>query len=127
MSKLDQISVGASTCIFGLFGCYVGFYILNWQGLNNYMHGDEKCLAFALILLMTLFLLFFSIPSPNSTSNVDYNGHIGGLIGGILLSVIVPRPLVDADYEKNAKFACSILLGLFITLCLVFFYFVNYS
>jgi membrane associated rhomboid family serine protease len=104
----------------------LGYFILNWRGLDAFMPDDEKCISFAVIILLTVFVISSSLPSPlNSASNIDYNGHLGGILGGIFLSVIVPQPLIYGTYEKNAKMTCTILYLLFISLCLIYFFFIN--
>jgi membrane associated rhomboid family serine protease len=91
VSEPNILSVGASTCIMGLLGCYLGYFILNWKGLNTVMPPEEKCITFTIVILMTLLIISSSTPSvSNSVSNIDYNGHFGGIIGGIFLSIIVP-------------------------------------
>lgn len=35
------------------------------------------------------------MPNPlTKQDNLDYNGHLGGLIGGIFLAIIFPPPLM---------------------------------
>src|SRR5204863_83694 len=79
-----QFTVGASGAIFGIMGAAL---ILERQ--RNYVLGGQ---AFALIAINLI--LSFAI------ANISYGGHIGGLIGGavrtLVLSRFAPRPQITS-------------------------------
>ncbi len=70
-----QFTVGASGAIFGLLGAAL---ILERQ--RNYVLGGQ---AFALIAINLV--LSFAI------ANISYGGHIGGLVGGALCTLVLSR------------------------------------
>jgi len=70
-----QFTVGASGAIFGIMGAAL---ILERQ--RNYVLGGQ---AFALIAINLI--LSFAI------ANISYGGHIGGLIGGALCTLVLSR------------------------------------
>jgi len=78
--NLDVISVGASGAIFGLLGSmlYFGHYYRTYLG--NVVRSQ---IVPIIVLNLGLGFVF---------SNVDNFGHIGGLIGGVLTSMIVGVP-----------------------------------
>lgn len=75
ISLSNYASIGASGAIFGLMGSllYFGYYYRVYFGST----WKEKFLPVIVINL----ILGFLIP------NIDYFGHIGGLIGGVLISM----------------------------------------
>lgn len=83
-----SISVGASTSIYGLLASLVGYMILNWKTMEIY--AERRNIIMCFLCLIIFFLVIFSI-NP-STSNLDYNGHIGGFIGGIFFSLAIYKP-----------------------------------
>ncbi len=73
----SSLSIGASGAIFGLFGSLAYFTYKYRATLNNFLRSS---------ILPTIFInliLGFLLP------NVDVSAHIGGLIGGILMSLAV--------------------------------------
>ena len=70
-----QVTVGASGAIFGIMGAAL---VLERQ--RNYVLGGQ---AFALIAINLI--LSFAI------ANISYGGHIGGLIGGALCTLVLSR------------------------------------
>lgn len=72
-----SLSIGASGAIFGLFGSLAYFTYKYRATLNNFLRSS---------ILPTIFInliLGFLLP------NVDVSAHVGGLIGGVLTSLIV--------------------------------------
>ncbi len=72
-----SLSIGASGAIFGLFGSLAYFTYKYRATLNNFLRSS---------ILPTIFInliLGFLLP------NVDVSAHIGGLVGGILISLAV--------------------------------------
>ena len=76
-----NISAGASTAIFGLFGA---FMMLGESFSNNQV---IRSLARNFLLFIVL-----NIVSDVFVSGIDIYGHLGGLVGGFLLGYIVGVP-----------------------------------
>ena len=73
-----SLSAGASTAIFGIFGAVVGLgYFTAMPSLKQIGQ------SFVVLILVNLGLNLFS-------SGVNIWGHIGGALGGLLLSAIIP-------------------------------------
>lgn len=86
--NIDIISVGASGAIFGLLGSmlYFGYYYRTYLG--NVVRSQ-----IVPIILLNLGLGF-------ALNNVDNFGHIGGLIGGVLTSMIVGVPDKESKMDR---------------------------
>lgn len=72
-------AVGASGAIFGITGA------LLWVTIRN-RGGDKK-----LTVLKMIFLIVYSLYNGFISTNVDNAAHIGGLIGGFVLAIILYR------------------------------------
>lgn len=72
-------SLGASGAIFGVTGA------LFWIAIRN-RGGDRKLTA-----LKIVFLIVYSLYSGFVSTNVDNAAHIGGLIGGFVLAILLYR------------------------------------
>ena len=75
----NSISVGASGGIFGLMGALLAFAIIE-------RHTLQKKSISSLIQVIAI-NLFIGL----SIKNIDNFGHVGGLIGGILIGYIIYR------------------------------------
>lgn len=97
-----SVSAGASTSLFGLFGAAV---ILGKLYPGNYAI-QSMARRFSTLILLNL---VFGIFSPG----IDFAGHVGGLIGGILLTyVFAPasnRYLVKSKRTRYALFYLAFL------------------
>ncbi|MDO4800081.1 MAG: rhomboid family intramembrane serine protease [Bacillota bacterium] len=71
------ISLGASGCLYGLFGANLYLLRRNPQAYRNIFSGD-----ILIILGINLFLSF-------TNSNIDLAGHLGGLVTGYFLAACV--------------------------------------
>lgn len=78
----NSVSAGASTAIFGLFGAFV----MLGENFSDNLAIRQLAKNFALLILLNLGMDLF-IPS------IDIVGHIGGLIGGFLISYTVGTPV----------------------------------
>lgn len=74
----NGVSAGSSTSIFGLFGAYFVLY-LNLKN-NTFIQNNAKTF---LIFIILNFIFDLFIPS------ISIIGHLGGLIGGILISLVL--------------------------------------
>lgn len=79
----DATKAGASTCLFGGVGFTVGYFIINWRGLNR-IGPIMKCQLGCITFMIVVFTAAFT----SVGENVDYFGHLGGLITGIWTSMI---------------------------------------
>lgn len=75
--SIITVSVGASGAIFGLFGAFLFFAIKERNRLQKSVINN---IAFVIIINLVL---------GASSASIDNYGHIGGLITGILLSIII--------------------------------------
>lgn len=93
----DSASIGASGAIFGLMGAllYFGYYY------RVYLGTALKSQIIPLVLF-NLFLGFM-------LSNVDVAGHIGGLIGGYLITMGVGLKYKSSSFEKVNGIIVSLL------------------
>ena len=99
----NTISAGASGAIFGLMGALLYFA----YNQRTYMADALKREILPVLIINLLFT--FSIPSINMFA------HIGGLIGGIIISNAVGIKYKTSSFEKkNGILASIILFGLLI-------------
>lgn len=73
----EMISIGASGAIFGVLGAFLWFAIKEKENLQKGVLGN--------IVAVIVLNLFIGLTS----SNIDNLGHIGGFIGGLILSVML--------------------------------------
>lgn len=106
------VSAGASTSIFGLFAAVVGLAFF-----TKHPFLQQIGRMFTVLIVANLVMNLFSL------GNVSIWAHIGGAIGGLLLSAIfAPKafiPSISKQYRIFATGAFVILFVLFI--CLPFF------
>lgn len=82
MNNLDVLGVGASGAIFGLAGALIA---IRFQRSDIIPLRLRQRISTSLIPLVVLNLFVASV-----TPHVDNSAHLGGLIGGILLSMLLP-------------------------------------
>ncbi len=80
-SDPTQVSLGASGCIAGVAGCLVSLLALAKLDLSRLQRRS--------ILLWALFLMPVSIVSGFFSEGVDNAGHLGGLVSGLLIGVVL--------------------------------------
>lgn len=103
-------SAGASTGLFEMFGAFI---VLGFHFKNNPMI-QAMVRQFALFIgLNFLFGLF--------DQTIDFYGHLGGLIGGILVGNIVALPLKSVKtYSIHLRIISGMILIFFIGFCLFY-------
>lgn len=103
------VSAGASTSLFGLFAAVVG---LAYFTKHPFLQQIGR--MFTVLIVANLVMNLFSL------GNVSIWAHIGGAIGGLLLSAILPPkafvPSIRKQYRVFAIGAFIILFFLFISL-----------
>jgi rhomboid protease GluP len=82
LTNPKNITAGASVMIFGILGGYTAYMLINWSALGKL--GPIRSQLCCIIGFILFFSLLFSF-GPN----VDSIGHIGGLIGGFLISLAI--------------------------------------
>ena len=102
----DDISIGASTSVFGILGGYLGFLIVNWKFLTN----RAKFLRNQLLCLLFVFLVLIVLTSFTDNDRIDNWGHLGGFTTGFFCSLLVITPIKPSN--RNLKYTKSNLLGL---------------
>lgn len=98
----NNVSVGASTSIFGLFGAMVYFGYKYRNTLDGFLRS-----GIIPVILINL-ILGFVIP------NIDVTGHVGGLLGGLIISYIVGVP----NKENKKDTINGIIIYIILTLAL---------
>ncbi|CAG9318633.1 ROM1_1 [Blepharisma stoltei] len=101
----QNVSVGASTSLFGVFANFGCYYAYNWHKFGP--GRDFNLLVYAIIVAI-------SFGSAYDTPNIDIAGHIGGFISGSLLGfALIPR-------EESERRWCYIIYGSFIGVIIYF-------
>lgn len=93
----DKVIVGASTAIYGLFGATIALLFNRTLTLSKTPLIKIRLLFIAgtttVTFLDQIFNKYFSKPS----SSVDVEGHLGGALGGFLLTLfLVPAPKMES-------------------------------
>ena len=113
----DDISVGASSCIFGLMGALLAYLILNWEALKPL--GFVRYQMLMLILFMMMLNLMVGI---GFRTYIDNYAHLGGVIGGITFGLFILKPIVITSYERRMKLIGISLLIMYIIIGFLVFY-----
>lgn len=104
------LSVGASTIIYGVFGGLIAYMIINWNALGAIR--SQLCCIIGIIIF---FSIIFSLGDK-----VDFAGHMGGLLCGLLSGLA----LFPGIRDKNKFIALgggAALAAYFLVMFLVFF------
>merc|ERR550517_1031751 len=75
-----KLAVGASTAGFGLIGVWLAEILLSWKILGPARVRTVIWIVFMLISVTTM---------SSMTPNLDLFGHLGGALGGFLLSIVI--------------------------------------
>ncbi|MGR3741629.1 rhomboid family intramembrane serine protease [Companilactobacillus sp. DQM5] len=102
----NMISAGASTALFGLFATYGTLAYLNRSNTYMQLLGRQFTVLIVLNIVMDLFM-----------SGIDIWGHIGGVIGGALITVILSKKL-----SENNNFMLRIGASLLLLILVIFLY-----
>lgn len=108
-------SAGSSTALFGMFGA---FLILGIHFKNDYrIQGLVR--QFALFVGMSFLFGFFD-------RSIDIWGHVGGLIGGLLLGNVVGLPKNYGKYSVHIRMISGIIF-VFLTIIFLIYGFKKYQ
>jgi len=109
-------SVGASICCYGAIAAILGFDIINWNYITVIYGTQNKCLILMIPLLMILFTLPMTLTIGGTTfslnNRVNFFGHLGGIIFGLLLSFCIIKPKDPSDSSSKINkilFYCGIV------------------
>lgn len=103
-----SISAGASTSLFGLFGAFV---ILGRHFKNNPAISFIVQRYATFIVINLLFNLF--------SSSVDIMGHIGGLLGGVLVASFLAVPDRSKEFNIHERIVTGIFFVFLVVICLI--------
>ena len=119
----NNISIGISGVILGLCGYLIIYFIVEYNKMEN---NQKICFGiFIGIILLNFFVSIFI------SEQIEIYAHIGGLVSGILLSIILflsSSPLYKFSHiasEKTLKIIKYVIIGLLIlypiiALCVIF-------
>jgi len=98
----SSVSAGASGAIFGLFGSllYFGYHYRVYLG--------------SVIKSQLLPLIIFNLSLGFILPGIDNAAHIGGLIGGVLISAALGVKYKSSNFEKSNGLILSIIFTLFL-------------
>ncbi len=119
-------SVGASICVYGIFGAYFGNCIVKWKELDRKFGPIGKIFMSYVLFFFVIVSLLIQLPICNGDLDINIWGHFGGLISGIFSSITIVQPKFDRDsfifsYKIWYIFSVSIL-GSFVIIGTLFFY-----
>jgi membrane associated rhomboid family serine protease len=110
------VNVGASTALYGMIGLLIGYFILNWRGLNFLPITMRIKLVMMLLLIIALAIVF-----TLGQENISYMGHLGGFLAGIWLSALPPT-IISETREKIIRGVFITLLVIQLAVCFIVFY-----
>lgn len=102
-----KLAVGASTAGFGLIGVWLAEILLSWEILGPARERTIIWIVFMLISVTTM---------SSMTPNMDLYGHLGGALGGFLLSIVISdmREQDRPEWYGQARAAAALGLALFL-------------
>jgi len=100
-----KLAVGASTAGFGLIGVWLAEILLSWELLGPARERTIIWIVFMLISVTTM---------SSMTPNMDLFGHLGGALGGFLLSIVISdmREQDRPEWYGQARAAAAAALAL---------------
>jgi rhomboid protease GluP len=104
-----NVSVGASCSIFGVMGAHLILIVMFWHSLHEVF---RKQFLIQMIAVPALFVAVSFLP------NVDWVGHLGGLVGGIAVGALV---FVRKAKEEERKWYLAGGVGLIVVVSIVSF------
>lgn len=103
-----KLAVGASTAGFGLIGVWLAEILLSWDVLGPARERTIIWIAFMLVSVTTM---------STMTPNMDLWGHLGGALGGFLLSIVISdmKEQDRPEWYSQARVAAAVAFALFLT------------
>lgn len=101
--SVNSVSAGASTSLYGIFGLALGI-MLNYK--NDALLSNFGASFLSVIVINVI----YSLISPN----VGILGHLGGLVGGLILSGIFP--VINRELSSGVRGISAIALVVLIVL-----------
>jgi len=121
----NELAVGASGAIFGLFGALAAFF-----GRNRRQLGPAGARQFQSLLILIVINLVIGASIPN----IDNFAHMGGLVSGLVLGYVL-SPVYKGDTLPNGQAVIKdasqpltwamVGAGWFVLEVAIFFYFLN--
>lgn len=109
-NDMNVQAAGASTSLFGIFGAFIvlGIHFKNNPGIQAMVR------QFSLFIVLNLVFGLFD-------QTIDMYGHLGGLIGGILMGNIVALPMrVGKTYSIHVRIISAMILLFLLFFCIVY-------
>ncbi|MFZ2671367.1 MAG: rhomboid family intramembrane serine protease, partial [Enterococcus aquimarinus] len=109
-NDMNVQAAGASTSLFGIFGAFIvlGIHFKNNPGIQAMVR------QFSLFIVLNLVFGLFD-------QTIDMYGHVGGLIGGILMGNIVALPMrVGKTYSIHVRIISAMILLFLLFFCIVY-------
>ena len=109
-NDMNVQAAGASTSLFGIFGAFIvlGIHFKNNPGIQAMVR------QFSLFIVLNLVFGLFD-------QTIDMYGHVGGLIGGILMGNIVALPMrVGKTYSIHVRIISAMILLFSLFFCIVY-------
>lgn len=103
-----SISAGSSTSLFGLFGAFVilGRHFKNNPAISFIVQ------RYAMFIVLNLLFNLFS-------SSIDIMGHIGGLLGGVLVASVLATPDRSKEFNSHERIVAGIFFIFLVIICLI--------
>jgi membrane associated rhomboid family serine protease len=102
----DSLILGASGGIYGLLASISGYLAINWKECEKF----KKFMY--IIILASECISDIVINTVYLQGNVAYGNHLGGFIGGALMSIAVSRNDVVLKWETTLRIFCAVLVSL---------------
>ena len=98
------MSVGASGAVFGMFGALLAFYQSHKTAIPQHVIKEKSRVVLAVIG----YNLIFGLMQPN----IDNAGHLGGLIGGFLIGLLLsPREPLQRAVQLKEMIGVPLLIA----------------
>lgn len=101
----DSISAGASTSLFGLFAFFIALSRIYPDNLSVKQLGDQYKGLIIINIILNIFM-----------SNVDIAGHIGGAVGGLLITYAL---MSDKKSENRLYRIAALVIFIIVALVII--------
>ena len=122
LSGNNTDSVGASICVYGVFGGYFAFCLLNWKKMTELFGPMGKCLMFYILIIFIFIMTVYQF----GEKTINVYGHLGGLICGFMITCLICPPdnenLTALCRYKLWRNISGAILGVYTVAGFLFFY-----